>query len=76
MRIKLGLTANFKRQLLQWDGATVSMKNHSCRIGKSDLSERKMREVEVKTTEPASTRETTERLVKILNSTYKKAYLK
>ena len=39
--VKLGLTADFKRQVLQWDGAIVPMKEPRSLIGKSYLSQRK-----------------------------------
>ena len=42
-------------------------------IGKSDLTSHEMREVDMQTAEPASTRASTERLVGILESTYKRA---
>ena len=45
-------------------------------LGKPDLSKRDMREVVMQTTEPYSMRETTEILVKIIDSTYMKADLK
>ena len=44
-------------------------------LGKSDLTKRKMREVAIQTAEPASTREDTELMVKILDSTYAKSDL-
>ena len=74
--VQLGLTTNFKNQVLQWDGETVPMKETSSLLGKSDLNKREMREVVMKTVEPASTIEATVRLVKTLNSTYAKKYLK
>ena len=42
-------------------------------IGKSDLTSHEMREVDMQTAEPASTREATERLVRILDSTYSRS---
>ena len=76
LMVKLGLTADFKRQVLQWDGTTVHMKESRNLLGKSDLTKREMRKVVMKTAEPASTREDTEIMVKILDSTYAKAELK
>ena len=72
---QLGLRANFECQVLQWDVATVHMKESSGLLGKSDLNKSKMREVLMKTADPASTIEATERMVKNLNSTYAKADL-
>ena len=54
LMVQLGLTAHFKRQLLQWDGATVQMKEPRSLIWKSDLTKRKMSEVVMQTAEPAS----------------------
>ena len=36
LMVKLGLTENFKRQLLQWDGATVPMNEPRSLLWKSD----------------------------------------
>ena len=76
LMVQLGLTDNFKRQFLQWDGATVHMKDARNFLGQSDLIKRKMREVAMQNAEPASTREATGLLVKILDSNYEKADLK
>ena len=51
------------------------MKEPSGLIGKPDLTSSEMCEVEMQTAEPVSTRETTEMLVRILDSTYAKADL-
>ena len=75
LMVQLGLTANFKRQFLQWYGATVYMKQPSGLLGQSYLTKRNMREVVMQTAEPASTIEATEWIVKIINSTYVKAEL-
>ena len=45
-------------------------------IGQAYLTSRDMREVEMQTEEPVSTCKSTERLMKILDSTYAKADLK
>ena len=76
LMVQLGLTADFKRQVLQWDSTTVHIKDPRNLIGQSDLTKREMREVVMQTEEPASTRETTDRMVKIIDSTYEKADLK
>ena len=44
-------------------------------LGQSDLTKREMRDVVMKTAEPASTLEATARMVKILDSNYVKADL-
>ena len=76
LMVQLGMEADFKRQVLQWYGTTVHMKEPSGMMGKSDLSKRKMREVVMQTAETDFTREATCRLVKILNSNYAKEDLK
>ena len=73
--VKSGLTDDFKHQVFQWDGSTVPMKDPIGVIEKSDLNKHEMRKVVMQTAEPDSTREATDRLVKILHSTYAKAYL-
>ena len=70
--VQLGLTSDFKRQVLQWDGATVTMKETRNLIEKPYLNKREMCEVVIHTAEPAPTREYTERLVKTLDSIYAK----
>ena len=60
LMVQIGLTSNFKRQVLQWDGATVHMKDPRNLLGKSDLTKRKMREVVMQTAEPDSTQEATD----------------
>ena len=75
LMVKLGLTSDFKRQVLQWDCATVPMKKPRGMLGKSDINKREMREVVIQTAEPDSTREANEKFVKILSSTYVKAEL-
>ena len=76
LMVQLGLTADFKRQVLQWDGATINMKGPRSLLGKSDLTKREMREVVMLPVEPTSTKEGTEHMVKILNSTYVEVNLK
>ena len=72
----LGPAADFKHQVPQWYGAKVPLKEPSGMCVKSDLNKRDMREVVMHTLELASTREATEILVKILDSTYENADLK
>ena len=75
LMVKLGLTSDFKRQVLQWDGATVQMKDSSNLLRQSDLTKHEMWEVIMQTVDPSPTREVTEWMIKILNSTYAKADL-
>ena len=72
LMVHLGLTADFKRQVLQWDRAIVYMKETSSLLGQSDLTKSETREVVMRTVEPDSTQEATNRMVKILGSTYAK----
>ena len=76
LMVQLGLTANFKHQVLQWDGTTVHMNESRNFLGQPDLTKREMREVVMHTKEPAYTREATEKMVEIIYSTYAKADLK
>ena len=64
LMVQLGLTAKFKHKVLQWDGATVHMKEPSSLLGQSGPSKRNMRKVVIQTTEPSSTREATLKMVK------------
>ena len=66
------MKANFKRQVLKWDGATVHMKEPGGLLGKYDLTKREMREVVMQTLEPASALEAMKQIVKILHRTYEK----
>ena len=75
MMLQLGLKANFRHQILEWDDTVIPMKDPVNFIGQPDLTKSEIREVVKQTAEPASTRETTERVVKIINSTHTKAYL-
>ena len=82
LMVQLGLTADFKHQVLQWYGDTVHMKEPSGLLDKSDLNKREMRKmrkmskVVIQTAEASSTREATERMVKSVGSTYAKSDLK
>ena len=56
LMVQLGLSAEFKRQVLEWDGVTVPMKETRGLIGQTDLTSREMSNVVMHNTEPASTR--------------------
>ena len=45
LMVQLGLTSDCKRQVFQWDGATVHMKEPRGLIGKSNLNKHEMRKV-------------------------------
>ena len=49
MMVQLGLTANFKHQVLQWDGTNLHMKDSNNLLGKSNLTQHEMREVVIQT---------------------------
>ena len=72
---QLGLPVNFNHQVLKWDSVTAPMKEPTGLIGQTDITSHEMCEVETQTTEPVSTREATERLVKILENIYANANL-
>ena len=48
--VQLGFLVNFKRQVLQWDDATVPTKEPIGLLGKTDLTSRDMYEVVMQTT--------------------------
>ena len=73
LMVQLVLLVDFKCKVLQQDGITVPMKEPIDMIGKSDLTSHEMSKVDMQTAESAFTREATERLVRILDSTYKRA---
>ena len=75
LMVQLGLSSNFKLKVLKWDGEPVPVKELSDLLGKSDLTSCEMCEVVIQTAEPYSTREATDILVEILDSTYAKADL-
>ena len=56
LMVQIGLLADFKLQVLQWDGVTVNMKEPRSLLGKFDLTKREMSEVVMLTAEPVSTR--------------------
>ena len=76
LMVQLGLLANFKHQIFQSNGIITPMKEPNSLIRKSDITSCDMHEVVIKTLEPFSTRIYTEILVKILDITYVRAYLK
>ena len=75
LMVQLGLLADFKRQVLQLEGVTVTMKEPRGLIGQTDINSCEMLEVVIQTAEPVYTRVYTDRLVKILYITYDKSYL-
>ena len=56
LMVQLSLSDEFKRQIIQWYGATVTMKEPSGLIGKKYLTSLKMHKVVIQTAEPVSTR--------------------
>ena len=45
LKLQLVLTAGFKRQVLQWDGATLLIKEHISLLGQHDITKHDMRKV-------------------------------
>ena len=70
--LQLGLSSKLKCQLHHWYGVTLSMKELIGLLGKLYLTSCEMHVVVMKTTEPDSTREATERLLKRFEITYAK----
>ena len=56
LMVQLGLSADFKHQVLQWDGVTVPMKEPRGLLWKEDLTSYEMRKVAMQTAEQFSTR--------------------
>ena len=75
LMVQLGLSDGFKRQVLEWDDATVTMKEPSGLIGQTYLTSYDMREVVMQKEDPVSTREVSERMVENLESNYAKTDL-
>ena len=50
LMVHIGLLANFKRQVIQWDGAIFLMKQPSGMLGQTDLTSCEMREMIIQTT--------------------------
>ena len=71
--VKSGLKDDFGHQILEWDETVIHIKYPEMFLGQPDLNKNEILEVVMHTTQQASTRESTERLVKILGSTYAKA---
>ena len=76
LMVQLGPLYDFKHKLIQKDDITVPMKELSGLLGQTDLTSHGMREVAMQTSEPVSKIEATEKLVKILYSTYASSDLK
>ena len=70
--VLLGISEYFKHNVILWDVDVERMKEPIGLIGKTYIISRGIREVVMQTAEPVSTGGATERLVKILNSTYAK----
>ena len=76
LMVQLGLPSKLKRQSPQGGSVTIPMKEPGGIQGKPDLTSHEMSEVAIQTAKPVSTREDTERLVKLIDCTYAKADLK
>ena len=70
--LKLGPIAYFNHNLLKWDEDVVLMKEPGHFLGKPYLSKKDMQEVQINTVYPGFTKESTDRIIKILHSTYKR----
>ena len=49
LKVQIGLTVDFKCQVLQWDGVTVFMKEYISFIGRYDITKHDMRKVVMQT---------------------------
>ena len=70
--VKFGLIANFKQNILEWDVTMVHIKYPRWGFIQNSLNKYKIREVDMQTSEPASTKKSTDVVVKILAGNYKK----
>ena len=70
--VQLGLDNNFGSKILEWYEKVVPMKDTGSFLGKLTRIQYDIREVVIQTRESASTRETTEFFVNIIDRTYEK----
>ena len=75
LMVQLFLMDYFNLQVLQWDGAGVSMKYPICLLGQKYLTGHEICEVVIHTEEQFSTIRSTEIMVNVLDSTYENIYL-
>ena len=59
LMVQLGLSADFKRQVIQRYVVALTMKEPRGLLRKSELTSRKIHKVVIQASEPVSTRETT-----------------
>ena len=77
--LKLGMIANFKRNVPEWDGVDVHTEQPNWRAlgpGKPDFTKGKIRYLSIQTVEPVSTNKSTERTIKVLDSTHERYNIK
>ena len=75
MMVQIGLSDEFKHQVLQWDSASLPTKDTIRLLGQQYLIRRNMNEVVIKNSEPESKREANEIMVNLIDSRYAKADL-
>ena len=71
---QLGIIIDYKNNLIDWEGTKIPMRDYE-RLRKLNLSSKDLNVIIQNTTEPIVTQRATERLVKILDSNYRKANL-
>jgi hypothetical protein len=72
----MGIIVNYDDDMVEWNGVAIPMKDEDFPCRKGLKSKREMRQIVAKTAEPKVTQEATSRILKILDSDYKKADLK
>ena len=72
---ELGISLSFKNKSVEWEGISIPMRDFN-RIQRHRLSKYEFKAIIREMQEPIVTKEATERMVKILDSNYKKANLK
>jgi hypothetical protein len=71
----MGIVVDYDDAMIEWNGMSIPMKDEDFPCRKGLRSKREMRQMVARTAEPRVTQEATSRILKILDSDYKKADL-
>jgi hypothetical protein len=71
----MGLVVDYDEAMIEWNGMAIPMKDEDFPCSKGLKSKREMRQIIDRSAEPKVTQEATSRILKILDSDYKKADL-
>ena len=72
---ELGIVINFNDQTVSWEGTDIPMRDLN-RLRKLKMTKKELNTIIKNSNEPVVTQEATDRMIKILDSNYKKANLK